>query len=102
LHLATSRPSPPRTGHPADANAASHHPGASPGGAGRGGDAVSRRLGLLTDELDHCEREDEAECDEQDVDAAGSVEKDEHEHGEPDGGPPQQATVGVDPRPDRT
>ena len=66
----------------------------SPGGAGRGGDAVSRRLGLLTDELDHREREHEAECDEKDVDAAGSVEKDEHEHGEPDGGPPRSRPYG--------
>ena len=63
---------------------------------------MQRRLGLLTQKLDHAEYDDEPGCDEEDVAAGGLVEEDEHEHGEPDGGPTQQPTVGVDPRPDRT
>ncbi len=63
---------------------------------------MRRRLRLLTQELDRPEHKDEAECDEEDVAAGGLVEEDEHEHGKPDGGPTQQATVSVDPRPDRT
>src|SRR4051794_29415553 len=68
----TSRPSrgrctsrPPDRHHPEPATPPTRTSAASPGGDGRGGDATSRRLGLLTDELDHCEREHEAECDEQ-------------------------------------
>ena len=78
----TSLPSPPRTGYTADRRGEG-----SPGGVSRGGDAVRRRLGLLTQELDHPEHEDEPECDDENVAAGRLIEEDEHEHGKPDGGP---------------
>jgi hypothetical protein len=43
----------------------------------------ARLLGHLVEERDDAECEDERECEEQDVEAGGPVEKDEHEHGEP-------------------